>query len=249
MMAGTLVSQSALAKVLARATPPHPLGPFFPDDGDEAHVIRESPDPNLAISLANDNDLTLIKGHEGTALGQVVYLKGQVMGLSEGDLKPLPGATLILWCAAASGRYNHKGDAENTRFSHPKTGAKIEREHDENFQYWGRCIADKNGEFWFKTIVPGFYPADLRSRWYRPPHLHIMILAKGFPKMVTQLYFKGDKIRENDFIQELNSKDFLLRDRRIAPLEQESLIVEYKKDSTGKVNDGLVGNYNFVISA
>ncbi|GJL79365.1 MAG: hypothetical protein NPINA01_23540 [Nitrospinaceae bacterium] len=249
LVAGTFVSASGLAKVMDKVTPPHPLGPFFPDEGDEAHVIRENPDFSVPISMANDNDLTFVKGRKGKARGQVVYLRGRVLGLTEGQPTPLPGAVIILWSADESGRYNHRGDAENTKFSHPRTGKMIARKHDANFQYWGRSLSDKNGDYWFKTVVPGFYPADLRNRWYRPPHLHIMILAPGYPQRVTQLYFKGDQIQEIDFIQELNAKDFLLRNPRIPTEDQESLIIEYKKDLLGKIDDGLVGDYNFVIPA
>ena len=37
-----------------------------------------------------------------------------------------------------------------------------------------------------------------------------MISATGYPQLVTQMYFDGDKIANNDWIQELNTKDFLL---------------------------------------
>lgn len=247
LVAGTFLSVPVLAKVMNRATPPHPLGPFFPDEGDEEHVVRENPDFSVPISMANDNDLTFVKGHKSKAKGQVVYLRGRVLGLEKGGATPLPGAVIVMWCANQSGRYNHRGDSENTKFSHPGTGKIIARDHDENFQYWGRSITDKNGDYWFKTVVPGFYPADLKNNWYRPPHLHFMILAPGFPQMVTQLYFKGNEILGNGFIQDLNAKDSLLRSSRLTPEEQESLIIDYAKDPSGKIEDGLVGEYNFVI--
>ena len=68
------------------------------------------------------------------------------------------------------------------------------------------------------------------------------------PQLVTQLYFKGNAIKNDDFIQQLNAKDFLLRDRRLNTAQQENLIVEYQSDLSGKVKDGLVGKYDFILT-
>lgn len=247
-VAGTLATSSAFGRALKLNTPVQPLGPFFPDDGDPVHEIRESPDFSLPISQANDNDLTFIKGQKGKALGQVVNIKGKVLLDKDGRMEPQSGALMILWNASASGRYNHRGDSRTPKFQHPETGTWLERNHDENFQYWGRCITDEEGNYSFKTIVPGFYPADIREGWYRPPHLHFMISPPGLPPLVTQLYFRGDQIKNNDFIQQLNAKDFLLRSKRLNALQQESLIVYYRWDPSGKITDGLVGEYDFILT-
>jgi len=247
-IAGTLATSSAFGQVLKLKTPRQGLGPFFPDDGDPVHEIRESPNFSLPISEANDNDLTFIQGHKGKALGQVAIVKGKVLFRQEGKLEPQSGAAIILWNASATGRYNHRGDSQTPRFKHPKTGAWVERTHDENFQYWGRCITDEDGNYSFKTIVPGFYPADINDGWYRPPHLHFMVTSPGIPQLVTQLYFKGYQIKNNDFIQQLNAKDFLLRNKRLNPAQQENLIVEYQSDPSGKITDGLVGEYDFILT-
>ncbi|CAH1388198.1 dioxygenase family protein [Candidatus Nitrotoga sp. M5] len=248
-VSGTLAAKSVFGQALNLETPRQTLGPFFPDDGDPVKEIRENLDFRLPISEANDNDLTFLNGHKGKAQGQIVYLKGKVLlNKGNGTREPQPGAVIIMWNASASGRYNHRGDTETTRFKHPKTGKLIERTHDENFQYWGRCITDKQGNYWFKTIVPGFYPVDLEDGWYRPPHLHFMVTAPAIPQLVTQLYFKGNQVIDNDFIQELNAKDGILRSGRLKAEEQENLVVKYQKDTTGKITDGLVGNYDFVLS-
>ncbi len=258
-VAGTLIGGSALAQALKqgtslseavarRGTPPQTLGPFFPDDGDPEIEIRENLDFRLPISEANDNDLTFIQGRSGKAKGQVINLSGKVWFTWQGKMKPQPGAVLILWNASASGRYNHRGDQENKKFKHPVSGDWVERTHDEHFQYWGRSVTDVEGNYNFKTVIPGFYPADLKGGWYRPPHLHFMVTAPGIPQLVTQLYFKGDEIKDNTFIQELNAKDFILRSKRMTPEEQESVIIEYKKDTSGKTADGLAGKYDFVLT-
>lgn len=247
-LAGTFATGSAFGQVLKLNTPRQTLGPFFPDDGDPVHEIRENLDFRLPISEANDNDLTFVNGHPGKARGQIVYVKGKVLFNRGGTPEPQPGAVILMWNASASGRYNHRGDTEATRFQHPETGKWVERTHDENFQYWGRCITDKDGHYWFKTIVPGFYPVDIKNGWYRPPHLHFMVTAPAIPQLVTQLYFKGDQLEGNDFIQQLNARDNILRDQRLTKNEQENVIVEYREDPAGAITDGLVGHYDFVLT-
>ena len=88
-----------------------------------------------------------------------------------------------------------------------------------------------------------------KPQWYRPPHLHFMIMAPGVPQLVTQLYFKGDQITDNDFIQQLNARDGILQSKRMSRKEQESVIIEYKKDPSGLLTDGLVGQYDFVLTS
>ncbi|GJL56467.1 MAG: hypothetical protein NPIRA02_35990 [Nitrospirales bacterium] len=183
--------------------------------------ICENLDFRLPVSEANDNDLTTIQGKNGKAKGQVVYIRGKVLRDTWGTLKPVQGAVLIEW---------------------------IERLYDDNFQYWERCITDADGNYSFKTIVLGFYPVNFEKQWYRPPHLHFMVMAPGVPQLVTQLYFKGEQVPGNDFIQELNAKDGILRSNRMTQAEQESVIIEYTKDSTSLITDGLVGHYNFVLT-
>ena len=247
LFAGGLIGQSGLAQMITQLTPRQSLGPFFPDDGDEVEAIRENLDVHLPISHANDSDLTFIKGRTGTATGQVVYVRGKVFGQGKQGLQPLSGTPIIMWSASASGRYNHKGDEGNTSFPHPKTGEIIRRIHDEHFQYWGRAVTTKQGDYRFKTIVPGFYPIDLRAGIYRPSHLHFQIIPQGFPPFVTQLYFRGEQIPNNDLNQELLPQDVVVRSAQLTPQQQEHVIVDYAPDPSGTFTDGLVGHYDFVL--
>jgi protocatechuate 3,4-dioxygenase beta subunit len=232
-----LFTHTSLAAFLTKPTPKQALGPFFPDDGDEVDTIRENPDSNLSISQANDQDLTFVKGRKGTALGQVIYLRGQILDAKTGQ--PIPNAVLIMWSASASGRYHS--------FPHPKTGEIIHRTHDEHFQYWGKATTNQQGEYWFKTIVPGFYPIDLQAGLYRPSHLHFKILHQKIPTFVTQLYFRGDHILNNALNQELLPKDVVIMDAGLTTEEQERVIVDYAPDASGEMTDGLVGHYDFLI--
>jgi len=242
---GGLLTHSSLAALLTKSTPRQGLGPFFPDDGDEVDPIRENLDSGLPISQANDQDLTFIKGRKGKAHGQVIHLRGQVLDEKSG--RPIPNAVLIMWSANASGRYNHKGDDGTYSFPHPQTGKIIHRTHDEHFQYWGRAITNQQGDYWFKSIVPGFYPIDLLAGLYRPSHLHFKILSSGLHNFVTQLYFRGDRIPNNALNQELLPRDVVIMNAGLTPEEQERVIVDYAPDPSGKMTNGLVGHYDFVI--
>lgn len=241
----------AAGEACGLSTAPQPLGPFFPNEDTPFDPIRESPNPRDPLHLANDNDLTFVRGRSGTAKGQVIYLKGVV---SNADCQPIPNATLIIWQASESGRYNHKGDSENHDFAHPVTRRIIKRTHDPSFQYWGKAITNEKGEYAFKTIIPGFYPADLNSGWYRPPHIHFLFSATGYPQLVTQTYFRGEQVNDNAWIQTLNSRDILLQDPRLTREERENLIIDFKpinnalsaiSSSKGRaLTDALEGTFN-----
>lgn len=238
--AGAFVASSSVAQICFKDTAAQPLGPFFPRQGTPADVIREDDDPQTPLHLANDNDLTFVKGRDGKAQGQIVYIDGT---LRDRDCQPLPTATIIIWQASASGRYNHKGDAQNHDFRHPKSGEMLRRTHDPHFQYWGQATTDASGNYSFKTIVPGFYPANLASGWYRPPHIHFLVMATGVEQFVTQMYFSGEQIVGNDFIQELNKKDFLLQSSKMTTAQRRALVVDFNVDA----QRGLVGRFDITM--
>ncbi len=242
---GSLFSLNRGATQPIQPTPKQSLGPFFPDDGDEVNSIRELADRTIPISEANDQDLTVVRGLKGMAQGQVVYLRGRVLEAKTGQ--PIPNSVLIMWSASASGRYNHRGDDGTYSFPHPQTGIAIHRAHDKHFQYWGKAVTNEQGAYWFKTIVPGFYPIDLRRGLYRPSHLHFKILTPKLPTFVTQLYFRGDHIPNNDLNQKLLPNDVVIRDAGLTSEEQQQVIVDYAPDTSGKMIDGLIGHYDFII--
>ena len=238
--AGTLTAASALASLNIDPTGEQPLGPFFPREGTPINPHREDGTPGVPLHLASDSDLTVVKGKSGKAEGQVVFVKGKVM---DENNHPVKNANLVIWQASHTGRYNHLGDDDNIDFIDPRTGRVIKRKLAESFQYWGKAKTNEKGEYVFKTIVPGFYPADLNSKWYRPPHIHFLVTAMGFSEFVTQMYFKGEELLENDWIQELNLKDPLLQNRNLSREQRDNLVVQFKKDNKGE----LVGNFDIVL--
>ena len=64
-----------------------------------------------------------------------------------------------------------------------------------NFKYRGTTYTDNKGNYSFKTILPVPYGSGDN---YRPAHFHLMITAKGYQPLVTQLYFTGDPWLEKD---------------------------------------------------
>ncbi len=146
-----------------------------------------------------DTDLTFVDGSGGVALGDVVLVRGVV---KDQHCVPVKGALVEIWQACATGKYNHPAD--------PNTAAL-----DPNFQYWGKAVTDAAGNYQFKTIIPGAYPAS--EDWMRPPHIHFKIAALGYQELITQMYFFGN---------EFNSTDLILL--AIPESERDSVIVDFK---------------------
>lgn len=121
----------------------------------------EGPFYPISQQLDSDNDLTYVKDKTQKAEGEVVYLTGVV---TDGDCKPVPNALVEIWQACKSGKYSHPGDPNPAPL-------------DPNFQYYGRSLTNAAGEYFFKTIRPGAYPAD--KNWMRPSHIHMKVHVLG----------------------------------------------------------------------
>ena len=150
-----------------------------------------------------DFDLTRIKGHESPAKGDHIFIRGSVF---DTDGNPVEDAIVDLWQANTFGKYAHP---------HDPNPAPV----DENFQGWAIVPSGKNGEFRFKTVLPGAYPAS--RGWVRPPHIHFKVSKRGYRELVTQMYFPG---------QSLNQLDRLLQ--RKSEAEQKLMIAKSDPDNT-----------------
>ncbi|MDH3717058.1 MAG: hypothetical protein OES79_02945 [Planctomycetota bacterium] len=125
------------------------------------------------------------------ASGKVLVVQGRVWGLD--TRRPLAGAVLDVWQANAAGRYDND-DPRNP----PQAGT---------FLYRARLLTDENGYYEYETIHPGAYRIG-RDRW-RPSHIHYLVRAAGYRKLITQLYFVGDPRNEtDDFIKPSLIVDF-----------------------------------------
>lgn len=131
--------------------------------------------------IDQDADLTLVRGRSGRAAGQPIEVMGRVLDISG---RPIPHAQLEIWQANAAGRYSHPADTNTAPI-------------DPNFQGFAALSTDAEGQYRFRTVKPGAYPTGPGTR--RTPHIHFEITT-GEQKRVTQMYFPGEALNENDEI-------------------------------------------------
>ncbi len=147
-----------------------------------------------------NNDLTQVKGKFGSATGKIALLRGVIQ---DDFCRPIKGAMVEIWQACHTGKYNHPSDPNPAKL-------------DPNFQYWGQAITNEKGEYFFKTIVPGAYPAD--NTWIRPPHIHFKVHLRGYEELTSQLYWKGHPLNKKDRILQSLSKE-----------ERDRVVVDFKE--------------------
>lgn len=162
----------------------------------------EGPFYPISEQLDSDNDLTYVKDKAQSAQGQVIFVVGVV---TDGDCKPVKNATVEIWQACETGKYSHPADPNPA-------------ELDPNFQYFGRAVTNANGEYIFKTIRPGAYPAA--DNWMRPAHIHVKVHVLGYEELTSQMYFSDDP---------LNAQDLILLN--LPPAERRNVIVDFTKQT------------------
>ncbi len=106
--------------------------------------------------------------------GEALVVSGRVMGPSGA---PIVEAVVDMWQADSEGNYDISDPADRNNPAIP-------------LRLRGRLRADRNGEFSFKTIVPGAYA--IGGGRFRPKHLHWKVSAPDFRALTTQMYFEGD---------------------------------------------------------
>lgn len=169
----TLLSASALTACAAQVdpeeaalTPAETEGPFYPEN----------------TNAERDVDLTRLAGRSERAAGQLIEMRGRVLGPTG---QPISGARVELWQANAGGRYAHSRDAGNPAPLDP------------NFQGYAVVQSGPDGRFSFTTIKPGGYL--VASEGPRTPHMHWKI-ATGAHTLTTQSYFAGEAANDTDFL-------------------------------------------------
>jgi len=103
--------------------------------------------------------------HKGLP-GTRIELKGKVYG--EDCVTPLKNALVEIWHCDTEGVYDNDSAAFNQR---------------------AKWLTNEQGEYAFKTILPGKY---LNGRLYRPAHIHFRVTAQHSRELVSQIYFHGD---------------------------------------------------------
>ena len=110
------------------------------------------------------------------------------------DGRPLPGAVLDVWQADDAGFYDTQ---------------QPDRVPERNLR--GLFTTNAAGEFWFRTIVPRFYPIPddgpvgrlLRATHRHPnraAHIHFIGSAEGFTPVVTHLFVEGSPYLDDDAV-------------------------------------------------
>jgi protocatechuate 3,4-dioxygenase beta subunit len=169
-------------------------------------ALRKTPEqilgPFYPVMRAADEsgDLTRVPGRDGRASGQVINVMGRVLNM-QGE--PVPAAKLEVWQANGAGRYRHPAD---------KNPAPL----DPNFEGFATVKTDAEGRYKLKTIKPGAYPINPGvSSAIRPPHIHFRMTGRT-DQLVTQMYFDGEALNENDPL--LNSVSPRNRDLLVAKM-------------------------------
>lgn len=154
---------------------------------------RDAEGPFYPITPQKDKDanLTKVEGKTGTAKGTIIEVYGQVL---DTNLTPIEDATIDLWQANSFGKYHHP---------HDKSDAPI----DEHFQSWAIIQSGKNGNFRFKTIMPGAYPYQAKPEEQRTPHIHLKIGKHGYEPVLTQMYFPGQAQNKTDGLYQRKTKE------------------------------------------
>jgi len=124
------------------------------------------------------------------AKGAPCVVRGQVRGL---DGTPVAGAVIDVWQADEEGFYD------------------VQRPDAPGHRARAQLASGSDGRFHFRSILAHCYPiphdgpvGDLltalgRHPW-RPAHLHFMIQAPGFERLITHVFRRGDPYLESDAV-------------------------------------------------
>ena len=151
-----------------------------------------------------DNDLLHNFGTDGaSAIGPRIVVHGRVQDQFG---RPVAGALLEVWQANAGGRYRHVREGYVAAL-------------DPNFGGCGRVITDAQGQYEFRTVMPGAYPWPNGPNDWRPAHIHFSVFGAGFAqRLITQMYFEGDPlIPRCPIVRSIADPDAVAR--LIAPLD------------------------------
>lgn len=151
-----------------------------------------------------ENGANIAKGPESDR-GDTTVVHARVTDV-EGA--PIAGARVDVWQADDAGFY----DVQDT--DQPDTNLR------------GIFTTDERGEFWFRTVKPSSYPIPVDGpvgelltvvgrHPMRPAHIHFMITASGYRRLVTHLFVAGDEYLESDAVFGVKESlviDFVRRD-------------------------------------
>ncbi len=122
--------------------------------------------------------------------GKPCFVRGQVLSL---DGSPVAGATIEVWQADSLGMYD------------------VQYADRDEHRARGTLYSDDRGQFHFRSVQPEAYPipsdgpvgrllAALGRHPWRPAHLHFMITAPGYERLVTHVFREGDQYLDSDAV-------------------------------------------------
>ncbi|WCT72859.1 protocatechuate 3,4-dioxygenase subunit alpha [Sphingomonas naphthae] len=170
-------------------TPSQTVGPFFhyglPWKGG-ADLVGQSDMGARADLFPEDHYVLNLSSPRGTPQGEVIELFGTVYD-AKGDI--VADAMIELWQANAAGRYLAEAD--------DRADVAIDPE----FVGWGRSSTTVDGEYRFRTILPGRVPGPGNS--LQAPHLAISVFGRGIIKRLSmRAYFAGSEGLDSDPVLE-----------------------------------------------
>jgi protocatechuate 3,4-dioxygenase beta subunit len=123
--------------------------------------------------------------------GDPCLVSGRVAGPAG---EPIPGALVDVWHAGADGFYDVQKPGTIPQGS-----------------LRGLFTADAEGRFWFRTIVPRYYPIPvdgpvggllgaMARHPYRPAHIHFIVTACGYAPVTTHLFDADSPYLDSDAV-------------------------------------------------
>ena len=134
------------------------------------------------------------------ATGEPCWVEGTV---TDSDGRPIEGARIDVWEADADGDYD------------------VQRDPGGEFSARAYLLSGPGGEYRFWGIRPTPYPIpddgpvgrmlDAVGRSpYRAAHLHFMVTAEGYRRLVTHIFVRGDELLDKDSV--FGVKESLIKD-------------------------------------
>ncbi len=137
--------------------------------------------------------------------GEPMFVRSRVTDLAG---QPLAGAEIDVWHADDDGFYDSQKPSYETQ------GPSLR----------ARFVADADGRFSFRTILPCSYPiptdgpvgeliSATKRHPMRPAHVHFLVKAQGFEPLVTHVFIEGDEYLASDAV-------FGVKDELVARVER-----------------------------
>ncbi len=160
-------------------------------------------------ALEMENGAHIDRGPENER-GAPAVVRGRITDMNG---KPIAGAKIDVWQASDDGFYD------------------VQDSNQPEMNLRGIFTSGQNGGYWFRTIRPEAYPipddgpvGDMLKATgrhpYRPAHIHFMISAPGYEKLITHIFVEGDKYLESDAV--FGVKDSLVVDFKANTSKEEA---------------------------